>query len=173
MNTQREPRILDTLECLVMAYGDGSARQNDAANPGPGGHAFIAYLPEGGTVEYLRHDPAATNSTQEMKALLAFLQWLHPDQHAAYHTDSAFVVGGCNDWMAGWKAKGWRKADGKPVANRDIWEQIDALLATRIVDVVKVKGHAKIAGNERADRLADEAARNWGLAEGEWREVEA
>ena len=59
------------------------------------------------------------------------------------------------------------------MANRDIWEEIDALLATRIVDVVKVKGHAKIAGNERADRLADEAARNWGLAEGEWREVEA
>lgn len=173
MQTQHEPAILDTLECLVMAYGDGSARQNSAANPGPGGHAFVAILPAGGTVEYLRHDPAATNSTQEMKALLAFLQWLYPDQHAVYHTDSAFVVGGCNDWLTKWKADGWRKADGKPVANRDIWEQIDALLATRIVDVVKVKGHAKIAGNERADALADEAARNWGLAEGQWREVAA
>ena len=56
----------------VIAYGDGSC----IPNPGPGGHAWCAKLPDGRLMDYQRHDPAATNITQELKALLAFLEWL-------------------------------------------------------------------------------------------------
>lgn len=156
----------------IIAYGDGSALQNSAVFPGPGGHAFLARLPDGTAVEFVRHDPAATNSTQEMKALLAFLLWLPPNQPATYRSDSQFVVKGCNEWRAGWKAKDWRKGDGKPVANRELWEEIDALLAARFVAVEWVKGHAQDVGNERADRLAAEAAHDSGLIEGRLRTVD-
>ena len=123
-------------------------------------------MPDGSTVEYLRHDPAATNSTQEMKALLSFLDWMPPEMPALIRLDSEFVVKGCTEWLAGWKAKGWRKCDGKPVANADLWKQIDTPLSARKVRVEWVKGHATSAGNNRADALADEAAGNWGLADG-------
>jgi ribonuclease HI len=153
----------------IIAYGDGSARQNSATNPGPAGHAWCVTMPDGKTVEYQRHDPAGTNITQEMKALLTFLQWLHPDQPATYRTDLDMVFRGCNEWLTGWKARGWRKSNGKPPENLDLWKVIDPLLSARKVRVEWVKGHSGDPGNERAHVLADEAAQDWGLAEGRLR----
>lgn len=164
MIPQTEPA---TAERPVIAYGDGSC----IPNPGPGGHAWCAKLPDGRLMDYQRHDPAATNITQELKALVAFLEWLPLDQPAIFRTDSEHVTKGVNEYLPGWKARGWRKSDGKPIANPDLWKQVDALLSARIVIIVWTKGHAGERGNERADRLADEAARNWGLAEGRLREV--
>jgi ribonuclease HI len=120
-------------------------------------------------VEYQRHDPATTNSAQEMKATLSFLAWVPPGAHAVIRLDSEFIVRGCNEWRAGWKAKNWRKGDGKPVANTDLWKRIDALLSTRKVQVEWVKGHSGDSCNDRANALADEAARDWGLIEGRLR----
>ena len=152
------PALLPALaDLFIIGYGDGCC----IPNPGPGGHAWCATMPDGSTVEYHRHDPDATNSTQEMKALLSFLEWVPPEMPAVIFLDSQFVVKGCNEWLAG-----WRKGDGKAVANADLWKQIDALLSARKVRVEWVKGHATSAGNNRADALADEAARNWGLADG-------
>lgn len=156
----------------IIAYGDGSARQNSAANPGPAGHAFTATLPDGRTVDYQRHDPAGTNITQEMKALLAFLQWLPPDVPAIYRTDCEMVANCCNEWLAAWKARGWRKSNGRPPENLDLWKEIDPLLSARKVRVEWVRGHSGDPGNDRAHALADEAARYWGLAEGRLREVQ-
>lgn len=164
MTPQTEPA---PAERPVIAYGDGSC----IPNPGPGGHAWCAKLPDGRLMDYQRHDPDATNNTQEILALLSFLEWLPPDQSAIYRTDSEYVTKGVNEWLAGWKARGWRLGSGKPVANRDLWQRVDALLSARIVSIVWTKGHAGERGNERADKLADEAARNWGLAEGRMREV--
>jgi ribonuclease HI len=155
-------------EHSVIAYGDGSC----IPNPGPGGHAWCAKLPDGGLIDYQRHDPAATNNTQEMKALLSFLQWVHPDQPATYVTDSEYVTNGWNEYLPKWKGRGWRKADGKPVLNADLWKEIDALLSTRKVSIGWTKGHADSRGNLRADKLAGEAACDKDLSEGRVRAVQ-
>ncbi|KAK1869049.1 hypothetical protein I4F81_011531 [Pyropia yezoensis] len=74
-------------------------------------------------------------------------------------TDSSYTCKGLNSWVAGWKTKGWKTSAGKEVKNRDLWERLDWLLAAarrpgRGVEVEWVKGHAGLAGNEGADRLA-------------------
>lgn len=168
MMPQKEPA---SAEYPVIAYGDGSALRNDNKNPGPAGHAWCAKLPGGTLLDYQRHDPAATNIRQEMLAFWSFLTWLHPDQPAIYWTDSEHITKGVNERLARWQANGWRNGDGKPVAHRDLWEQIVVLLAARQVSVNYVKGHAGHRGNERANKLAGEAARDPKLLGGRLREV--
>jgi ribonuclease HI len=71
------------------------------------------------------------------------------------HSDSQYVIKGATEWLRGWKAKGWRKADGKPVMNQDLWVQMDALMIGRQVTWKWVKGHAGHPENERVDSLAN------------------
>lgn len=68
-----------------------------------------------------------------------------------------FSVKGFNIWMDDWKDRGWRRADKKPVKNRQLWQQVDELSSRKYVEVFKVKAHSGIEGNERADLLAVEA----------------
>jgi ribonuclease HI len=168
MIPQTEPA---SAEYPVIAYGDGSALQNNAANPGPAGHAWCAKVPGGILIDYQRHDPAGTNSTQEMKALRSFLEWQHPDQPATLYLDSKFVVDACNGGLAKWKANSWRLASGAAPANLELWKEIDALLTARKITVLWTKAHADSRGNVRADKLAGEAARDGGLTEGRVRQV--
>lgn len=160
MNTKEKPALADL---YAIAFTVGCC----IPNPGPGGCAFTIAMPDGSTVEYQRHDPAATNATMEMEALAACLTYLHPAQTAVIRMDSEFVVKGCNEWRHGWKAKGWRKSNRKPVENVEIWHRIDALLNARpLVRIEWVRGHNGTAGNERADKLAKQAARDWSLVDG-------
>lgn len=160
MLTQSAPVSPDL---FAIAYVDGSC----IGNPGYAGSAFTLTLPEGTVVEGQWHHPAGTNITAEMEALVACLTYLHEGQTAVIHTDNEMLANGYNQWLPGWIAKGWRKADGKPVLNAEIWQRIDALKAARPkVRVVWVKGHNGNVGNERADKLAVEAARTWALAAG-------
>jgi ribonuclease HI len=71
------------------------------------------------------------------------------------HSDSQYVIKGATEWLRGWKAKGWRKADSKPVLNQDLWMQMDALMTSRTITWKWVKGHAGHPKNERVDRLAN------------------
>lgn len=162
MNTQEKPALAGQ---YAIVHVDGSCNPN----PGPGGHAWSASLPDGSIVEYQRHDPDTNNAIQEMVALLSFLKWLHPDQHAAVHMDSQFVVKGSNEWLQGWEAKGWRNSGGKPVKNVELWKQISSLLENRKVRIEWVRGHSGNLMNEKADALAKQAARDWSLTDGKIR----
>jgi ribonuclease HI len=71
------------------------------------------------------------------------------------YTDSSYVKDGITSWIKGWKARGWRTADGKPVKNIELWQRLDTLNAGHKVQWRWVKGHSGDPGNERADRLAN------------------
>lgn len=101
----------------------------------------------------------AIDSTElELMALVEGLEYA--DDGDVIYSDSEFCVKGYNEWLNGWKAKGWRKANKKPVAYRHLWQQVDTLRAEKYVEVVKVRANSGIEGNERADALAFMAARS-------------
>ncbi|EGU36858.1 ribonuclease HI [Vibrio scophthalmi] len=101
---------------------------------------------------------ATDNAELELMALVEALGYA-VDGDVIY-SDSEFCVKGYNEWLDGWKAKGWRKANKKPVAYRHLWQQVDELRSDKYVEVFKVKAHSGIEGNEKADALASMAARN-------------
>ena len=92
--------------------------------------------------------------------MLAFIKGLEQSaSNDIVHTDNDMVAKGYNEWLEGWKRKGWKNANKKPVANKDLWLRIDALKQSKPdVQVQWVKGHDGIEGNELADTLASEAA---------------
>lgn len=104
--------------------------------------------------------PMGVFTTNQRCELLAFVYALkRACTNDIIYTDSAYVKGGYDMWLEGWKAKGWRKADKKQPEHLDLWQLIDELKqALPLVKVAKVKGHSGIEGNELADKLACEAA---------------
>jgi len=138
----------------VVVYTDGACK----GNPGPGG--WGALLTYNGTVRELKGgDSLTTNNRMELMAAIQALETLREPCHVTLHTDSTYVIKGLNEWLAGWKAKGWRTADRKPVKNQDLWQRLDAANARHQVQWRWVKGHNGDAGNERADQLANEGVR--------------
>ena len=133
-------------------YTDGACR----GNPGPGGWAAI--LISGGRERELSGaDAATTNNRMEMLAVINALRALKRRVRVRVFTDSQYVRLGMSQWLAGWKARGWRTADRKPVKNQDLWEQLDELAASQDVEWHWVKGHSGVPGNERCDELANAA----------------
>ena len=98
-----------------------------------------------------------TNVRCEMLAVIKALELAEPED--IIHTDNDMIAKGYNEWLKGWKLKGWKNANKKPVANQDLWQRIDKLKQEKPTVVVKwVRGHSGIYGNELADNLATEAA---------------
>ncbi len=134
----------------ITAAADGSA----LGNPGPAGWAWYvddAHWASGGW-------PRGTNNMGELKALLDLLhQTAHLDEDLHVYCDSLYVINTVTQWMQGWKRKGWRKKDGKPVLNVELVKALDQALVDRVNTDVRlewVKGHAGHPLNEAADRLA-------------------
>jgi len=137
---------------VIEIYTDGACR----GNPGPGGWA--ALLTSGGhEKEISGAEPATTNNRMELTAVIRALETLRRPVQAQIYTDSEYVLRGITEWLAGWKARGWRTADRKPVKNQDLWEQLDTLAAQHRLEWRWVRGHSGVPGNERVDRLANEA----------------
>ena len=133
-------------------YTDGACR----GNPGPGG--WGALLLSGTRERELSGaEPATTNNRMELQAVISALQALKRRARARIYTDSQYVRLGITAWLTGWKARGWRTADRKPVKNQDLWEQLDALAADHELEWHWVKGHSGVPGNERCDALANAA----------------
>jgi ribonuclease HI len=137
---------------VIEIYTDGACR----GNPGPGGWAALL---KSGTHERELSGAEAltTNNRMELTAALRALQALRRPVQARLHTDSEYVRRGISEWLPGWKARGWRTADRKPVKNQDLWEQLEQLAARHQIEWLWVPGHAGVAGNERVDQLANEA----------------
>lgn len=136
----------------ITAAADGSA----LGNPGPAGWAWVVDDTQWRAGGW----PRATNNQAE---LMAVLDLLHATAHRAGEElrvlcDSQYVINAVTQWMPGWKRRGWRKADGKPVLNREILELLDEALVGRTVRFEWVKGHAGHPLNEAADDHARAAA---------------
>ena len=134
----------------VVIYTDGACK----GNPGPGG--WGAYLKSGANEKELYGGaPATTNNRMEMTAVIEALGALKKHCKVTVYTDSSYVQQGITTWIHGWKARGWKTADKKPVKNEDLWKALDAAAAKHSVTWRWVKGHAGDPGNERADLLAN------------------
>ncbi|GAA1604017.1 RNase H family protein [Leucobacter chromiireducens] len=136
----------------LTAAADGSA----LGNPGPAGWAWViddAQWRAGGW-------PKATNNQGELMAVLDLLIATadRAQEELLILCDSQYVINSVTQWMPGWKRRGWRKADGKPVLNRDLLERIDTALEGRKVRFEWVKGHVGHPLNEAADDRARAAA---------------
>jgi len=137
----------------VDIYTDGACR----GNPGPGGWAALL-LTGGHRKEISGSEPHTTNNRMELLAAISGLEALkNPGTPARVYTDSQYVIKGIREWVANWKKRGWKTADRKPVKNQDLWERLDALAQAHAVEWHWVPGHAGVEGNERVDRLANEA----------------
>jgi ribonuclease HI len=123
-------------------------------NPGPGGYAAVITI-AGEEQIIVGRDRSTTNNKMEMTAAIKALEAVSKDLPIVIHSDSQYVIKGATEWLRGWKAKGWRKADGKPVMNQDLWMQMNALMVGRQITWKWVKGHAGHPENERVDSLAN------------------
>ncbi len=91
----------------------------------------------------------------ELLAAIEGLDALKRPSQVSLTTDSQYVRKGITEWIAGWKAKGWKTASKQPVKNRDLWERLDALTQQHQVEWHWVKGHSGHTENERVDALAN------------------
>lgn len=137
----------------IIAAADGSA----LGNPGPAGWAWYIdddHWASGGWAH-------GTNNMGELKAVLDLFEATAscPEAKLRVYCDSQYVINSLTKWMPGWKKKGWKKSDGKPVLNRDLLEALDQALTGRDYEFIWVKGHAGHELNEKADSLANGAAR--------------
>jgi ribonuclease HI len=141
----------------VELYCDGAC----LGNPGPGGWGFLLRVQ---TAEGRREKEASgaeagtTNNRMELMAVIRGLEALSQPCLVALWSDSQYVVKGIQSWLKDWKRRGWKKADGKPVLNAELWQALDVQLARHQVEARWVRGHAGHPENERVDRLANEAA---------------
>ncbi len=134
----------------VTIYTDGACK----GNPGPGGWgAWLAYGAH--EKELWGGEPLTTNNRMELTAVIQALASLKRSSRVALYTDSEYVRNGITTWIHGWKQRGWKTADKKPVKNIELWQRLDAVAAQHQVQWHWVRGHAGDPGNERADRLAN------------------
>ncbi|MGA2547565.1 MAG: ribonuclease H [Rectinemataceae bacterium] len=158
----------------VIIYTDGGC----SGNPGPGGWAFVIRLPANyalrpkaerevgphasdAIIDILGSGGEAmtTNNRMELRAVIASLAEAErraPGAPVVVNTDSQYVKNGITSWIASWKRNGWRTSDRKPVKNRELWEELDAIAARVKPTFLWVEGHAGVEGNERCDAMVQE-----------------
>ena len=138
----------------IKVYTDGACR----GNPGPGG--WGVYIINGNQIEELyAGDPSTTNNKMEMQAAISALMHLkNTNTSIKLYTDSNYLRQGITEWIYNWKKNNWRTSSKKPVANRELWIELDKLNSQMNVNWNWVKGHAGDPGNEKADELANKGA---------------
>ena len=134
---------------MIEIFTDGAC----SGNPGPGGWGAI--LRSGDHEKELSGgEKATTNNRMELTAVIEGLKALKKASAVTIHTDSRYVMDGASKWIVGWKKKGWKTADNKPVKNVELWQALEAAQERHKVTLHWVKGHAGHPENERADELA-------------------
>lgn len=136
----------------VTIYTDGGCE----GNPGPGGWAAVLFW-NGRTKELSGGEPATTNNRMELQAAIGGLTALKESCEIEFYTDSEYLRKGISEWIAGWKARGWKTRGKTPVKNDDLWRALDAARVGHKIEWRWVKGHAGHEHNERCDALAGEA----------------
>jgi ribonuclease HI len=133
----------------VDLFTDGAC----SGNPGPGGWGTILRF-RGTEKELSGGEMQTTNNRMELMAAIAGLEALKRAVKVRVHTDSMYLKDGITKWIHGWKKKGWKTADKKPVKNVDLWQRLEKAIAEHDVSWHWVRGHSGHAENERADELA-------------------
>lgn len=137
----------------VEIYTDGAC----SGNPGPGGWGALLRF-QGKEREIAGGEPDTTNNRMELTAAIQALNALKEPCEVDLYTDSSYVRDGITKWLAKWQRSGWKTAAKKPVKNQDLWQALVDASKRHQVRWHWVKGHAGHPDNERADRLATEAA---------------
>jgi ribonuclease HI len=141
----------DAKKPLVELHTDGAC----SGNPGPGGWAYVLiHNASGKRREKSGAELETTNNRMELQAVIEGLSALTRPSSVDLYSDSQYVLKGLREWMAGWKQKGWRTADKKPVKNRELWEQLDELKSNHEIRFHWIKGHNEHPENERCDQMA-------------------
>jgi ribonuclease HI len=139
----------------VIIYTDGGC----SGNPGPGGWAFVMRLVANDDAREILDsggEATTTNNRMELRAVIASLAEAErraPGLPVVVNTDSQYVKNGITTWIASWKRNGWRTSDKKPVKNRELWEELDAVTTRVKPRFLWVKGHAGVEDNERCDEM--------------------
>jgi ribonuclease HI len=138
----------------VQLFTDGGC----SGNPGPGGWAFILRHPASSKeMERSGGEPNTTNNRMELTAVVRGLEALKRRSHVELLTDSVYVGKGISEWLPKWKANGWRRKEKNklvPIANEELWRELDVLLARHDVKYTRVAGHSGHPENDRVDELA-------------------
>ncbi len=137
----------------IIIYTDGGC----SGNPGPGGWGVVV-IANGQARQLSGGEHETTNNRMELTAAINALSIVVNTPQfkgipVTVNIDSQYVKNGITTWIKGWKAKGWKTADKKPVKNQDLWEQLDSLNSKLTVNWNWVKGHAGIEYNEICDQL--------------------
>lgn len=142
--------MTDKSRTEVLMYTDGAC----SGNPGPGGWAYLLEH-NGRRKEGSGSEAITTNNRMEMKAIIEGLKVLKRPCKVTICSDSALIINAFKDkWIDGWISRGWKKADKKPVENRDLWEEMLVVMQPHSIVWKKVKGHSTDARNNRVDELA-------------------
>ena len=143
---------------MIHLFTDGACR----GNPGPGGWGYILrHLASGREKENSGPAKRTTNNRMELMAVIRGLEALKQPCEVVVFTDSEYVRRGLSEWMAKWKANGWRRREGsawKPIKNEELWKRLDELIAVHQVEYKRVAGHSGHPENDRCDQLAVEAS---------------
>ena len=138
---------------LVHMATDGACK----GNPGPGGWGVVIRAGDK-EKELSGGEKLTTNNRMELTAAIKGLEALKRPCRVVLSTDSRYVMDGLTKWLPGWLRNGWRTAAKQPVKNADLWKELVAAAAPHQIRWEWVKGHAGHPENERADRLASDAA---------------
>jgi ribonuclease HI len=138
----------------VLLFTDGAC----SGNPGPGGWAYILrHTGTGAEKEASGGERLTTNNRMELQAVIEGLSALKRPVYVELLTDSEYVRRGLSEWMAGWKRNGWQRREKgklKPVANVELWQALDQLIAKHRLKFTRVAGHSGHPENDRCDELA-------------------
>mgnify|MGYP002636800905 FL=1 len=138
-----------TAQLRVEIFTDGAC----SGNPGPGGWGAILRY-QGTEKELMGGELDTTNNRMEMMAAISALESLKRPVKIDLHTDSTYLRDGMTRWIHGWKRNGWKTAAKKPVKNIDLWQRLEAAMASHEIEWHWVRGHTGHPENERADELA-------------------
>lgn len=139
----------------IIVYCDGACSGNQFDTNIGGWGAVLQYKDK--VKEICGGERNTTNNIMELTATIKSLESIKTTNiPVQMYIDSAYVVNGMNEWIAGWIKKGWRKSNKKPVENKELWIQLNELRNKQSsVELIKVKGHNGVELNELADALAN------------------
>jgi len=137
---------------IIYIWSDGAC----SGNPGPGGWGTVIQQNDEYS-ELSGSKDKTTNNIMEMTGALEGIRKTLEGSSIVLTSDSQYLVKGMTEWIKGWKKRGWKKADGKSVLNKEIWLELDKEASQRTIKWKWVKGHAGHEQNERCDELAREA----------------
>jgi len=145
-----EPAELPRVEIAT----DGACK----GNPGRGGWGAVLRAADGRERELSGGEKVTTNNRMELMAAIEGLKVLKRPCRVILSTDSRYVMDGLTKWIKGWQKNGWKTAAKQPVKNAELWQELLAAAKPHRIEWVWVKGHAGHPDNERADKLASDAA---------------